>query len=369
MLKHLAFWSGRWRMLALGLALLLLLAASLAPVLAQVGPPPKPLVPNVEPAETQALPVLSEREAVDAALAAYAARADVGLAINSQDLLPATAFLQNRYRIYLARVQSDPLRLDPGQGATPTPSPTPTPEPLPSADVIAAIWPSPSIFVQPGGTLVYEIRLHNRGGGSSNETKLVFPYNRSQVALVASELNNRAGDWVSAIDNDSFSVTFGGLEEGKRRNGRIILRVNDGLEINPGNPVRIDLRARYRWRDDNNGGERYTNWAPVLVGNEVVDTPYFWVQVNPLEAPAGTEHSFYTNRLLPGEAVSTWINVNGGSGGIRSLSLRGTANSNGEVTLRLRNTDADPDLPAGTHQMVIYGQRSRLTGVVSFTVQ
>ncbi len=78
--------------------------------------------------------------------------------------------------------------------------------------------------------------------------------------------------------------------------------------------------------------------------------------------PAGTKHSFSSNRFLPGEAITTWLNT---PQGVRALSLRGTADAQGSLTLSYTSTG----LAKGNYQLVLYGNRSGLTGVASFLVQ
>jgi hypothetical protein len=356
----------RWRNL-IALLLTALLALALAPTFAQEGPPAEPLVPNIEPAELEgalaATPAwaLSEREAVEAALAAYLAD-DQGAAL--VDYAPpelvseARPSAQTRVYLPLVRRGAEPNQ-GPGQGPTPTPTPTPAPPPPPPADVTVTIWPKPSIIVGRGALLEYEIRLRNTGKGTATRTQVTFPYNRQQVALSHTSLDSGAGDWLSTIGNDSYTVTFGSLDSGAERVGRVFVRVGSGLP----NQTVLDVRARYNWSDRADGGSRNANWAPVLIGDGPADAPYVWVRVDPDRGPAGTTHSFFTNRLQPGEGVSTWLNVPGG--GVRALDLRGSTDAQGQVTLNYRSGG----LSSGTYQMVLYGQSSRLTGVVSFVVQ
>lgn len=351
-----------WR-LTLGLVLAALLAAALAPAFAQEGPPAEPLVPNYEPeasAQLQAAPQ-SEAEAVAAALAAYAADDEAAATLAD---LPPEALLLTGSRVYLPLVQRgvEPP-LDPGQ------EPTPTPRPDRAADVAVTVRARPSILVRPGELITFTFTLRNLGSAEASETRVSVPISGQQVAPAYTSLSSRAGDWLSENSRDRYTVTFGPLAKGAERSGQVVVRVNAGLPVRATNPVVIETRARYTWRDGSNGGERRSNWAPVVVGSGAVHGDFVWVRVSPDRGPIGTTHVFFSNRFLPGERVSAWVNVNRGAGGVRALSLSGTANSLGEVELRLRSTDADPDLPRGTHQIVLAGQRSGLQGVVDFIVQ
>jgi hypothetical protein len=358
----------RWR-LPLALLMATLLAAALAPVFAQGEPPAEPLVPNVEPAELAAgeAPAwsLDERAAVEATLAAFFAGGGLTPPEGALLDLPALQALSDAelaatYRIYLPQLRSGPTL---GQQPTPTPvTPTPvTPTPAPGsgADVAVTLWARPSIWVARGATLEYEVRLTNRGKGTADEIKVVWPYNRAQVALAYSSLDSKAGDWVSAIGDKSFTVTFGPLGPGKSRVGKLFVKVGGALA----HGTLLDVRAAYSWRDGVGGGEWRSNWAPVLVGSGPSDAPYVWVQATPDRGAAGTQHRFLSNRFIPGETVTTWLNMPDRS--VRALTLQGMADKDGALTL----TFASTGLARGTYQIVLYGQRSGLTGVATFIVQ
>lgn len=353
-----------WRP-TLGLLLAAILAVAIAPVFAQGEQPPlEPLLPNIEPAasaELQALP-LSEGEAVTAALADYTANAEAVAAL--ADLPPETMLLADRLT-FLPALQTRPGQaIDPGQG-----TPVPTPQPGRAADVAVTVRARPSILVRPGELITYTFTLRNLGAAEARETKVYVPFNPGQIAPAYTSLNSRAGDWLSESGRERYTITFGPLAKGAERSGQVVVRVSGSLPVRATNPVVIETRARYTWRDGSTGGERRSNWAPVVVGNGAVHGDFVWVRVSPDRGPVGTTHAFFSNRFLPGETVVAWVNVSRGAGGVRALSLRGTANALGEVELRLRSTDADPDLPRGTHQIVLAGQRSGLQGVVDFSVQ
>ncbi|MCS6879726.1 MAG: hypothetical protein RMK84_16900 [Oscillochloridaceae bacterium] len=359
-----------------GLPLTLVVALALAVLgqaFAQPGPPGEPLLPNIEPEEalTADVPIwmLSEQEAVEATLRAYLSSdplmLDEALALLEQNAVPSIAVLDRIATVYVPVLRRPP---EVGQAPTPTPTPTPAPEPEPEpgepADMVVTIWPRPSVWVARGGLLEYEFRLTNYGRGTARETVVVFPINRAQVYGFYTSLDSRAGDWVRSVDQNSITVVFGPLSAGARRSGKLFMRVNENLPLpSPTQtPVLIDTRASYTFRDDARGGGQRTNWAPVLVGSGPVDTPYIWVQRTPMSGPAGTRFAFFTNRFLPGEGVTTWLNTPGGR--VQPLSLRGTANSEGSIELVLNSTGLAP----GIYQIVLYGQRSGLTGVASFVV-
>lgn len=356
----------RWG-LPLALIAALLMAALIGQAFAQTGPPAEPLLPNVEPDEatTVDIPIwmLSEQEAVEATLRAYFASDQVvpeeALALLEQHATLSSAALDAIFTVHLPllRKAAQPAPQPPPPTPVP-PTPTPVPAPGPSADVAVTIWPKPSIWVARGAILEYEIRLANHGRGTATETTVIFPINRAQVSQFSTSLDSKAGDWVRSVDQNSITVVFGKLAGGARRSGKLFMRVGSNLPYQS----LIDVRASYTFRDAADGGGQRTNWAPVLVGNGPSDAPYIWVRVLPERGPVGTRYAFFTNRFLPGEGVTTWLNT---PWGVQPLSLRGTANGEGSVELVLNSSG----LARGTYQIVLYGQRSGLTGVARFSVE
>lgn len=350
----------------IGLRLLLaaLLAAVLVPVFAQSEPPAEPLLPNTEPAEATFVPfaAASEAEAVSAALAEYASNAEAAAALAA---LPLDSLLQTWRETYLPLVANGRnVATDPGQNPTPTPEPDPE-----SANVAVTIRARPGILVRPGDLIVYTFTLRNTGDTRARETKVTVPFNQQHVQPISTSLSSSAGDWLSSLSSNSYTITFGSLAAGAQRSGQVTVRTNGRLAISTSNPVVIDARASYTWRDGADGGAGRTNWAPVVVASGSVHGDLVWVQVTPARAPLGATHTFFSNRFLPGERVSAWVNVHRGAGGVRALAITGVANSRGEVSLRVRSTDTSPDLPRGTHQIVLAGNRSGLQGVVDFVVE
>jgi len=262
--------------------------------------------------------------------------------------------------IYLAHIARPQPTVAPGPNptATPTPSPTPRPEPEPDpADVAVTLWPAPSIRVARDGTLAYEIRVRNYGGGGATAIHARLPYDKRQLTVTGSKFNDSA-DWVSELKDDHVTVTFGSLKSGRSRVATIYFRVNRVL---PDNTV-LTMRASYTWSDERHDGHGSSNWAPVLVGGGNDSAPWVWVQVDPFAGRAGTTHHFFSDRFIPGEGVVTWLNT---PDGVKPLDLRGIADPMGRIWFDLKSTGLRP----ASYQIVLYGARSNLTGVVSFNVQ
>jgi hypothetical protein len=239
------------------------------------------------------------------------------------------------------------------------PTPTPAPKPPSPADVSVAIWPEPSINVARGSRVSYQIELRNYGKGQAGSVQVTLPYNSKHLRPVNSSLSRENGDWVSSITDKEVVVTFGKLASEDTRKGWIVFQVASGLA----NSTVVDMRASYGWTDRRDGGGPYlSNWAPVVVSNGPATGSWVWVQATPTSAPAGSTHTFMSNRFAPGEGITTWLNT---PQGVQALDLRGVADSQGAVSLQLNSAG----LKAGTYQIVLYGMRTQLTGVATFTVR
>jgi hypothetical protein len=253
--------------------------------------------------------------------------------------------------VYVPLIRSAP--------ATSQPTPTPRPRPTTHADIAVTIWPEPSIHVMRGGRLTYELRITNYDRGNARGVRVNLPYDRRQMRPIASRLDSAKGDWVSRVTDREVEVTFGPVDGNAGRTGLLVFEVG----ATPGNGTILDIRPSYTWWDDNdNQGPYRTNWPPVIVGDGPATAPWVSTGVTPTEGVAGTKHIFLSNRFAPGEGIITWLNT---PSGVRALDLRGVADSQGAVGL----TFSSGGLSSGNYQMVLYGARSRLTGVASFTVR
>lgn len=245
-----------------------------------------------------------------------------------------------------------------GRAQIPTVTPTPTRTPIPAlrADIAVTLWPSPSIHVARGGTVAYEIRLKNYGAGSASTTRVTLPFNNQQLSVVGSAFT-KAGDWVSEVTSDRVVVTFGPAEPGEFRTATITFRAGTTLADN----TVVNMRASYDWTDA--GGSRgwRSNWTPLLARAANTSAAWVWLSVDPVAGFPGTTHRFFTDRFIPGEGIRTWLNTPTGS---RPLTIQGVADTDGRVTINFNSSG----LPRGAYSMVLYGARSNLTAVASFTV-
>jgi hypothetical protein len=176
---------------------------------------------------------------------------------------------------------------------------------------------------------------------------------------IASRLDRDKGDWVSRVTDGEVEVTFGSVDGKSGRTGLIVFEVTSMS----GNGTILDMRPSYTWWDgDDDEGPHRTNWPPVILGDGPTTAPWVATGVTPVVGEAGTIHTFYSNRFMPDEGIVTWLNT---PSGVRALDLRGVVDSQGAIVLKFSSTGLSP----GNYQMVLYGARSQLTGVASFTVR
>jgi hypothetical protein len=164
---------------------------------------------------------------------------------------------------------------------------------------------------------------------------------------------------VSGASDTRIDVTFGPLDEGATRTGTVFFRINGTLATD----TVLNMRARFSWNDARGGHDGAgSNWAPVLVGGGNDSAPWVWLKVDPTNGTASATRAVTSNRYAPYEGVVTWLNT---PQGVKPFDLRGTADALGNVSLRF----TPGGLARGTYQIVVYGTRSALTGVATFTVQ
>jgi hypothetical protein len=359
------------------LLILLLLLSSVAfsaipPSLASENTPepasPTPLVPNIEPdpdLDSDHLGTLLDTstmtETVQAVVAEFNALPQPALApeealirLESVDASVSDPTTTSSTRICIPMVMARKPVVLPI-----VPAPTATPNPEPGADVAVAIWAKPSVRVARNNTLAYEIRLMNYGKGAASSTRVVMPYHRNQYTLTHTKLTSAKGDWVSSIGQNSFTVTFGPLAAGEERLGTVYLKVAGNLADN----TVISVRDSFDWSDKRDGGRHHSNWMPVVAANGDADSPWVWLYINQVSGKPGTVHKFFTDRFIPGERVTTWLNLP--TGAVKALDLKATADSEGRIWLEFASTGLTP----GNYSMVVYGNRSQLTALASFVVE
>lgn len=236
-------------------------------------------------------------------------------------------------------------------------TPGPTPEPARAADVVVTLRPNPSIRVARSGQLAYVVRARKAGAAPAGRVDVTVPFDPAQLTLrnFASEIE---GDFVSERQPDRVVITFATLDPGAQRAATLLFDVDDAL---PDDTV-ISTRAMYRWEDQGEGGAGRTNWAPVLAGDFNNSSRYLFLELLPDRGPPGTFFNAYTDRFFPGEPVVPWLNT---PDGVQPLERDLFADRFGRVQISVGTAGLAP----GGYELVLYGQRSRLTAVQGFVLE
>ncbi|NNJ13749.1 hypothetical protein EKD04_025830 [Chloroflexales bacterium ZM16-3] len=231
---------------------------------------------------------------------------------------------------------------------------SPSPTPVPPADISVTIRPDPSIRVARSSQLSYEIRVRNYGEGSAGSVVVDLPITSSQIDLI--NFAATPGDFVSADEPERVEVTFGGFAPDERRDATLLFSVSDALL----DDAVIDVRASFRW-DGPQGGAGQSNRAPVLVGGFNNDARYVFLAITPTNGPPGTRFEAFTDRFIPDEPLTAWLNT---PDGIEPIERTLHADAFGRIRIDLDSVGRAPT----TYELVIYGQRSKLVAVSEFTV-
>ncbi len=240
-------------------------------------------------------------------------------------------------------------------GAGSLPQPTQARGP---ADVALVLLPAPNVFVTPDGIITYELKVQNFGRGGAYRVLVEMPYD-PQLVRVLDTTFEHPDDWVGSVGPDRVRLFFEEVQgSGTVRKAFVRMQVQPDV---PHGTV-INMWAGYGWDGANGGGQGYSsNAAPVVVLGEELALPYVWLAVDPPAAPVGTQFNFYTNRLLPYEAVEVTLVAPWKT---RRIEDRSTVNAQGEFWFQLGSNRLAP----AVYTLNIRGTRSNLTASVTFRV-
>lgn len=231
------------------------------------------------------------------------------------------------------------------------------PPPPPEPDVDVTIRQTPSSEIQRGATLTYEFRVRNTGTAAASKTVIDLFYNRDVMAPSGSDLNASQGDWINFDDGFQLSISFGRVEAGQTRSGKVFFRIGSNVPFG----TIIESRALYNC----NVGQCRTNTVRVQVVRDFqppVGTVRLLVQ--PDRATAGASRQITSDQYMPGERVISWIN---GPNGIIPLDLTTTADAAGRIRFDIRPSDLGL-VPWDGYGFVAFGQSSGVTGLGPFIV-
>lgn len=215
------------------------------------------------------------------------------------------------------------------------------------------LWTSPSEAMR-GDVVSYEILIDNIGEVRAERVRVTLPFS-GHMKVVHTEFDHRA-TWVSELTGEQITVMFGRLLAGQNRRAKIFFEV--GQSAPDGMQVRVRATGRY---EGDRGEKVRSNYTTLVVGGQEVDTSPK-VTVDQAAVASGTRLRFAVSNYFPSEKIFTWLNT---SSGVRETKLFTTASDEGAAELLLNTSKLSP----GAYSLVVYGESSKISTVVPFTIQ
>lgn len=220
-------------------------------------------------------------------------------------------------------------------------------------DLALRLWTTPTRAAR-GDIVAYEILIDNIGDVRADRVRVTLPFS-PHMRVVRTEFDNRA-TWISELSADKLTVMFGRLPGGEDRRAKIF------FEIGKDAPDGLEVRARATARFEGDGDTKvHSNYTTLTIGGQEADTQPA-ATVEPASAPAGTRLTVRVRSFFPDERISTWLNT---PDGVRETKLSSSADESGDATLELSTAKLAP----GSYSLVVYGESSKTTIVVPFTLQ
>lgn len=220
-------------------------------------------------------------------------------------------------------------------------------------DLALRLWTTPTRAAR-GDIVAYEILIDNVGTVRGDRVRATLPFS-PHMRVIRAEFDSEA-TWVSKLDATEITVMFGRLPGGVDRRAKIF------FEIGPDAPDGLEVRVRASARFEGDNGEKVrSNYTTLTIGGQAVDSQPA-ATIDPATAPAGARLTVQVRNYFPDERIATWLNT---PDGVRETKLTGKADESGDTTMALSTSKLAP----GSYTLVVYGESSKITIVVPFTLQ
>lgn len=291
--------------------------------------------------------------------------------------------------IYAQGSGGAPPRPTPPGGLPPNPYKTPGTNPggggggggSSSPDVSVTLEATPNIWVMRGATITYQVRTRNTGSAGAPHTDVYFPYHPDYLTVTTVNTEEK-DDYVKSRGDGYLVLRFGRIRKDESRTITVTAEVShqapdgaviwvqaehdDHIDTNrnltplvPEEPVQ-DYRLTIQKPDVG----KNSNSVPILVGTVNETCRLVWMSVEPVEGKEETIYTFFSDRFLPGERVTMWLNL--ASGEVISLDdIGAVANERGEIEVLLPGGYC---VGTGVCQLVVRGNKSELQAVAAFHV-
>ena len=257
-----------------------------------------------------------------------------------------------------------------GQGAIPSPTnPTPTPNPqqppVPAKpDLTAQLRVDPDETAPADDQTVetYQIVAKNDGDGRASNVQLVFPLAAGQT-LFSVAFTGTNTPWVTQVFTNSFTANLGNFDG----HGSQVVTVTIRVSVKTGTAVGTNITTRVTLNAGWEGGPALpfiSNSVSYSVGSSVQsDNSQDAIQSISASVNTTTKVVTVTGSIyIPNERLSAWINTPSGVKGIGAVVAQTDLNGNITYTYDVSG------LPVGSYSIVLFGARSQVQGVASFTL-
>jgi hypothetical protein len=208
------------------------------------------------------------------------------------------------------------------------------------------------------GIVEYEIEIFNQGSGAAAGTIITMPFDPAEQRVLDAKFS-QTDTFVSKVVTNSLEITTGRINgNGGVITGTVRLLTRPTATLG----ASLGERLSFRWTDARSGGTGFSNRTVLTVGETDNNQPTYPLGVTPTEGPIGATHVLGATIFVPFETVTVWYHTPDN----RDIAV-GSFGVDAEGRVGVEFTT--PGLAPGNYFMVVYGNRSRLTGVGPFVVR
>ncbi len=242
--------------------------------------------------------------------------------------------------------------------------PQPPDPPLTSAilraELVAQLWDVPRGAVAP-----FRLELRNDGDADpQSPVEVYLPFEPTHLRFNGGQYSE-SGAYVAGYDGNDVTVKFPAIAPRERRSIKLYFEVRD--DAPPGAIATIGGAVLAEQGGSAFGAPRVvSNRSTIRVSNSYNPSGRPSVQVMPTCVELNNRIDFSASGFLPGERLSTWINLPGG--GARPNDQTATADNFGRAFFHLRPVEKGLS-PASGYALVVSSQDQRRQAIGAFNIQ
>lgn len=214
----------------------------------------------------------------------------------------------------------------------------------------------------------YTLTLKNMGQGKADSFMVNFPIDAANEEILSVSFPENSADnpksWVTEVVSDNIKIEFGSFEASSPVTVSAVIRVGIKSSATSGASVLTRATGWASWA----GGGALQTWSNSVgfqlgVTSQGDDSKGAIQAISAAVSEDGTVVIIGGDIFIPGEIISGWLNLPDGS--VREIGTNiGRADQNGLILVGYSLVN----VPTGNYSVVLYGQRSGVQGVGSFTV-